>query len=219
MKKKKIEEIFLSWPNFYITSREIRYLLDRSPEDVHVIVSRALKKQSLTRVKNGLYIINPPYRKKEVSKFELAQNIYTPSFISLESSLSYHNWIPEAVYATTSVATKRAKHFETPLGNFRFYHVPSKHFLMNVKRVVNESSVFLLAEPWRALADYIYVHQKKWQNLQELEEDMRIEKESLLKSNFASLNQLHKHYPKSHVRKILLGLFLELKQEKSTPKI
>ena len=38
-------------------------------------------------------------------RFWIANRIYQPSYVSLESALSYYNLIPEAVYTTTSLTS------------------------------------------------------------------------------------------------------------------
>lgn len=37
--RKNLKDILLSWPNFYIKSKEIRSLLGKSPQEAHVIIS------------------------------------------------------------------------------------------------------------------------------------------------------------------------------------
>lgn len=129
--------------------------------------------------------------------------------------MSYYNWIPEAVYATTSATSKRAKNFSTPLGDFRYYCVPSKHLLMNVGRVDENTSVYLLADPWKALAHYIYVHKKNWESINDVEEDMRIERETMLNSNLSSLNLIKANYPNEKVKEVLILISRDLRNEKT----
>jgi hypothetical protein len=37
---------------------------------------------------------------------ELAQLVHGPGYVSLETALSHHGWIPEGVYAITNVSSK-----------------------------------------------------------------------------------------------------------------
>ncbi|HSW71384.1 MAG TPA: hypothetical protein VLH77_05335 [Gammaproteobacteria bacterium] len=64
--------------------------------------------------------------------FELAQYIYGPSYISLESALSFHKLIPETVYTVTSTTVKRSREFQTPLGVYSFLHLPPENFYVEV---------------------------------------------------------------------------------------
>jgi len=86
---------------------------------------------------------------------------------SLKSALSYHRLIPEAVYACTSVTLKESKDFEPPLGLFSYKWVPQNIFYAGVERFTNENgNVFLIAEPIKALADYVYIHRRDWAGLE-----------------------------------------------------
>ena len=50
----------------------------------------------------------------------IANKIYKPSYISLETALSYYRLIPESIYMITSVSTRRTYRFETPLATFAY---------------------------------------------------------------------------------------------------
>jgi hypothetical protein len=105
----------------------------------------------------------------------VAQALYSPSYISLHSALSYHGWIPEAVYTTTSVSIERARVFHTCLGTFSYHRIPKFRFYQGVEHIRMNDTVFLMADPWKALADYIYIHKTHWHTRAELHEDLRIE--------------------------------------------
>jgi hypothetical protein len=93
----------------------------------------------------------------------VAQRIHGPGYISLETALSHHAWIPEAVYAVTSASLDRSNEFDTPPGHFSFTRVPQETLYAEVSRVEKEDGdSFLLASPLKALADYVYVHKCDW---------------------------------------------------------
>jgi predicted transcriptional regulator of viral defense system len=50
----------------------------------------------------------------------IANKIYKPSYISLETALSHYRLIPESVYMTTSVSTRRTYRFATHLATFSY---------------------------------------------------------------------------------------------------
>src|SRR4030066_249642 len=62
------------------------------------LVNRALQAGELHRVKRGLYVLDDKYRDYPVHPFALAQVFEAGSYISLETALAHHGWIPEAVY-------------------------------------------------------------------------------------------------------------------------
>src|SRR5690554_8161488 len=78
------------------------------------------KSDQLIRLKKGLYVVAPDYSKMEISRELIANHLYGPSYLSLESALSYYGLIPERVYNVRSVTAKRARKYSTPLGAFEY---------------------------------------------------------------------------------------------------
>jgi hypothetical protein len=103
------------------------------------LLKRALKHGEVVRVRRGLYCLAAKYLRQKVDPLALAQRIYGPSYISLEMALSYHGWIPEAVYTITSTSLDRSREFSTPVGHFSFTRVPQKTFYVEVIRVEKDS--------------------------------------------------------------------------------
>jgi len=91
----------------------------------------------------------------EQKLFMLANAVYRPSYISLESALSYYDIIPEKSLSITSVTTRKTAAFATPAGRFAYRKVlPSYYFGYGIK-TMNAMS-FLIASPEKALLDYFY---------------------------------------------------------------
>jgi len=126
--------------------------------------------------------------------------IYGPSYVSLESALSYHGWIPEVVHAVTSVSSKRSKEVKTPLGIFSYAHIPSNKFFAGVARMESENGAFLMATPWRALADYIYVHRENWKGLKPVVESLRVDTVHFESVDFRLLEELREATKSKRVR-------------------
>ncbi len=104
------------------------------------LLKRALKAGEVVRIHRGLYCLGAKYLQQKIDPLILAQRIYGPSYISLETALSYHDWIPEAVYTITSTSLDRSREFDTPLGHFSFTRIPQKTFYAEVSRVEKNSS-------------------------------------------------------------------------------
>ena len=79
-------------------------------------VTTLLRRGDILRVKKGLYVFGDQLRRRPYSRELLANLVYGPSLVSLDSALSFHGLIPERVEAMTSVTTKRPKAFDTPSG-------------------------------------------------------------------------------------------------------
>ncbi len=203
-------QLLLEWKKPYLRDQDLIVTFKGENTRRYDAVKYAIKRKILIPVRRGLYLIGPPYGKGTGDPFEMAQIIYGPSYVSLESALSFHGWIPEAVYTTTSVSAKRKKIFETSMGVFRYSQTPSPHFFLNVQRITNEASTFLIAEPWKAIADLIYCSRKKWTSCQALSSDMRIENETLQQSDKKSLFHIATYYASPRVCKILKCFYEEL---------
>ena len=106
-----LESILRKNASAYLTAAQLSQLLGRTSDSIFARLNRAIKKGQLTRVKHGLYCIADYITNKRPHPFELAQFIYGPSYINLESALSYHGLIPEAVHSITSVSIYRNKSF------------------------------------------------------------------------------------------------------------
>ncbi len=188
-------------PKPYIRDTELAILLGGTQDRVHSWIKRAFQKEDLVRLKRGVYLIDH----LPIDKFEIAQHLYGPSYISLESALSYHGWIPEAVYTTTSVSTKKSPTITTSIGIFSYEHTPAEQFFMCVDKI----GEFLIAQPWKGLADYVYVYRKKWKSMKEMMDDLRIERSSIASSDRRVLEEIAQYYDSPRVRRFAKQMLKE----------
>ena len=143
---------------------------------------------------------------------ELAQRIHGPSYVSLETALSHHGWIPEAVQAVTSVALGRSRTFNTPVGLFSFTRVPQRRFLSGVRRTsVEGGGTFFLATPLKALADHVYVQRCDWSSAAPVVESLRVEEEYLAQLTGELFDEVISAYKPGRVCRFLAGLRKDLK--------
>lgn len=209
--KRQLEQFLMKWPSIIISDTDIASFFEESSSKVrNDLIQRAVFWGWLHRIKRGLYLIRPPFRSDRPSLFEIAQHIHGPSYISMESALSYYQMIPEAVYATVSVCPGRSRELETSLGLFLFHHIPLYHFYEGVETVQNNQGVFLIASPLKALGDYVYTKKKNYSSTLDLQEDLRIETESLIQQPIDLLKRLEENYPNQRVRKFYKLLHKEL---------
>lgn len=150
-------------------------LEDKSEDAKKALLKRACQKGDLIRVRNGLYLIGEKKRKTSFSSFQIANLIIEPSYISLESALSYYGLIPEAVYTTTSVTTKNSLELKTPVGLFSFSYLKTEHFNFGFYSYKSGSDRILIATPLKALIDYIVLMKKNYKTVEDLEEDLRLD--------------------------------------------
>ena len=103
------------------------------------------------KLRNGLYCLQthlPP-------SYLLANKIYNPSYVSLDTALSHYDMIPETVYSITSVTTKATREFTTPWLVFDYQKIKKPAFTGYRPMEIDGSTVFI-AEPEKALVDFLY---------------------------------------------------------------
>jgi hypothetical protein len=114
-----------------------------------------VKKGHLLRLKNGVYAFS---RERDRLRGEdIAPILYPPSYLSLESALAWYGFIPEIVYAYTSVTARITRTFENAFGRFIYRHVKSDLF-WGYREIQTDHGAYLLAEPEKALLDYFYLN-------------------------------------------------------------
>jgi predicted transcriptional regulator of viral defense system len=89
--------------------------------------------------------------------FEIANRLYNPSYVSLESAFSYYQIIPETVYGITSISTRRTYSFSTPCGEFH-YRTLKPRFFFGYKIIIFNSKSFKIADLEKAIIDFFYLH-------------------------------------------------------------
>lgn len=189
------------------TRAEVACWVGGGPNRQFNLVKRALASGEVIHVRRGLYCLAPKYLREKIDPLVLAQRIYGPSYVSLETALSYHGWIPEAVYTITSTSMDRSREFSTPLGMFGFVRVLQNVFYTQVARVEKGSGQsFLLASPLKALADYVYVRKLDWRSARPVVESLRVDESALAGIEIGAIDELVANYPSLRVRRFLKGL-------------
>jgi hypothetical protein len=181
-------------------------------------ITDLLRKQQIIRVKKGLYIFGPDYRKRPYSREILANLIYGPSYISLDYALSYYGLIPERVETLTSVTTGRSRTFNTPVGQFTYNMIPLPAFQTGMTRIeLDDGGAFLIATPEKALVDKIFIDRgseiRTIKGLQAyLFDDLRIDQDIFSKLNISHIFESSEPYRSSKL--LLLGNLLRKIQSK-----
>jgi hypothetical protein len=164
------------------------------------LVNRALKDGSLVRLKRGTYLLGNRHLRDAVHPFAVAQALLPGSYISFETALAYHSWIPEAVYTTASVTPGRKTIIQDTqdFGQFTFrpLAIHDYQFLTSVSREKLGKLSAFIAEPLRALMDLVVLRKEQWTGLDWLVTGMRIDEDMLLSlrpKDFSALKSVYKH--------------------------
>lgn len=169
-------------------------------------VTRLLKSGEIIRVKKGLYVFGPRYQRRPICLEALANLIHGPSYVSLESALSYYSMIPERVEWTTSMTTKKNKEYHTPVANFSYRHLHPSKYAVGIERVTIDNRNVLMASREKALADLL-ADQRDLTTTEELlpflTENLRIDEQDLYALRIDLLSKIAAAYRKPAVHALL----------------
>ena len=200
--------------NRVFSETQLRRMLDGSDARRYGLVNRALNVGELHRIKRGLYVLDNKYRDFPLHPFALAQMMVPGSYVSLETALAHHGWIPEAVYTTASILPgRKSKNYDhEKLGSFTFHPLAIHKgcFLELVLREQVNQQAMLIAKPVRALMDLVCLRKKEWQGMDWLVDGMRIDYEYLRTITGADIRTLKLVYKQKRVKKFLEELAREL---------
>jgi len=154
----------------------------RSPNDK---ISALIAKKHIIAIKRGFYVLSEKHRNDAVHPGLISNLLHGPSYVSLDYALAWHGLLPEAVFETTAVTTKRAKSYDTPLGRFSYVQSFLPLYSIGVLSEENpDGTAFLMASKEKAICDKIvftpgldlYTRQAM---LTYLEESLRMEADEL----------------------------------------
>ena len=126
------------------------------------------KKGYIVKLIKGHYVFSD-LALSEHALFEIANRIYTPSYVSCEMALSYYGVIPESIYMVTSVATRKTCRFKTPVANFVYRTIRPRLFF-GYALSLYEGKAFKIATLEKAILDYFYLqtHHKTAEDFESL---------------------------------------------------
>ncbi len=143
------------------SAHELQMLLKVSPSALNRLVWSYVKKGFLVKLKNNLYCLaeNPP------SPYCIANKLYSPSYISFDTALSFYGIIPETIYTLTSATAKTTRKFEAAGIAYHYFHIKKEAYTGYIP-LKHDENIVHMAEPEKALADYLYFVDLKKRNLQ-----------------------------------------------------
>ncbi len=170
-------------------------------------ISSLTKNNFLIPVKQGVYITSHNLGLRSYSLEILANLIYAPSYISLESALSTYGFIPEKTTSITSVCLGKGKKFSTSIGSFEYFHLKNTLYSKGVILYEIFEKIFCLhASPEKCLFDFLYFREKKGEFLNQADYfDYIIESYRLDLSQMRTtidkkkLKSLSRYYTQTHI--------------------
>ena len=163
---------------------------DEKRDNLKKMIHRWKEKGWIYPLKRGLYELTYP-KDFTIPDMYIANRLYNPSYVSLETALSNYSIIPEVSMAVTSITTKPTRKFKNKHGLFIYRTVRQNAFTgyyVEKHRTFN----ILVAEPEKALVDYTYF--KTYHNKKLNLKDERLDKNVILRLNKKKLNRYAKLY-------------------------
>jgi len=160
----------------------------KKQKTLYELLQRLEKSGVVNRIKKGKY----HFSLKEYNDFELANFLVNPSYISLESALSFYGILPQFPYTISSVTPLKSQKIIFQEKEYEFCHLESKYFFDFIKK-----DNFLVATPEKALIDELYFVAKKLRKIHFSDLDLKIINKKRLKElnkkyNFLPLQNLIK---------------------------
>ena len=139
----------------------------------------ALKKlvdsKILIKIERDKYLLND----KNIKTFNIANLLYSPSYISFEAALNFYGILSQFPYEITSATTKKTMNKKFNGINYSYIHIKNDLFFGYVKK-----DGILIAEPEKALVDQIYISLKGFKKMNIDEYDFSIIKKGKLKEYY-----------------------------------
>jgi len=179
-------------------------------------ISELLKNGELLSLRRGLYVAGLETDLSTPSLFLISNHLRGPSYISLETALSYWGFIPERVYEISAVTSKTSKKYNTPIGRFSYETLPFPYYSFGIKSIQLQPKQFaLMASPEKAVCDKIILTsginlRSIAQTKDFLLEDLRMDEAKLRTLNTSEMNDWIADAPKKNSLEMLIKTLNEL---------
>lgn len=113
------------------------------------------KQGYLIKVRNRFYMSSEVEVDEQVL-FHIANKIYDPSYVSMESALNVYGIIPEGVYSVQSVSTRKTNAFNTKVASFN-YQTIKKDLYFGYRLIQRDTFTYRMASLEKAVLDFLYL--------------------------------------------------------------
>lgn len=185
----------------YYTEANLTDLVGHGPSRFNKL-KNLVDKDFLIKLRRGFYLPGRAYCEERISEFTISNLLYGPSYVSLESALSYYGLIPEGVYEITAINHYRTKRYQTPIGRFSYRKIPLYAFPAGLTTAKSTGN-FIIASIEKALTDKLYLDGPVNLSVTYLTESLRIEESELTSLDWSKIVTLASHYNRAFNRAVL----------------
>lgn len=125
-------------------------------------LSRWAKRGEIVVLRKGMYSFHPSSAGVAPQVLYIANQLYEPSYISMEYALSLYELIPEYVPVVTSVTTRKTMTFKNVIGHFTYQQVVPGAFRGFRQEKQEQGRPVFVAEPEKAVLDFLYLNRTKF---------------------------------------------------------
>jgi predicted transcriptional regulator of viral defense system len=161
----------------FVSLSSLAQLLELPLPSARIAARRLEKKGVLTRVGPGLYANHLA----DPSLEQLAGLLWPPSYLSLEWAMAYHGVSTQKPSEATCVTLQRPRRVQTALGILSYFHLSRPLFFGFKKEKVHAGIEAWVAEPEKALLDWVYLRRRAGEPVALDEIDRRLLRPTVLK--------------------------------------
>lgn len=179
-------------------------------------IMELMSQGDLIQLRKGLYMTSTLINSNRPEPFLVANHLYGPSYVSLDSALFYWGFIPERVFEITSVTSKLSKRSTVENTVFSFTHLPLAYYPVGIKSVrLTDKQTVLIGSPEKCICDKVITTagvnlRSKKQAMTFLVQDLRMDKDHLRELNLREMANWLPVCPKRTSIKNLIEAIAEL---------
>ncbi len=157
----KLLEFVKKYSNEPLINSSTFALVSENPQGLRCDVQYWRKKGHHIPLKRGIYVLSNDLHQQPLSMGFIANNLLSPSYLSLEYALSYYDLIPEKVTVYTSVTTKRLRFSKRQLASLNIIQL-KKTFLKGSQKPMRPAVIiFSLRRKKPSLTFSIFIRSLK----------------------------------------------------------
>jgi predicted transcriptional regulator of viral defense system len=138
------------------TLRDIKNLFPKEKEKtIKNNLARWVEQGYYRKLKRDLYEFIEAAEESKIPDLYVANRLYAPSYVSLETALSIYSIIPDVAASVTSVTTKATRRFKNRYGSFFYKTCAAKAFTGYLLMTYSGFKV-AIADKEKALVDFLY---------------------------------------------------------------
>ncbi len=114
------------------------------------------KKGYIKKLTNNFYVFSDAEIDDSFVRM-IGNKIYSPSYVGLESALSYYELIPEAVFQITGITSRKTRNIQTDIANFNYRSIHNRLF-WGYQLNTETFHSFFISDPEKTILDYLYLN-------------------------------------------------------------